>query len=53
VSTPEQSGEEPDREPVCDAVCPVCGAALVHERCKVVCRSEACVYRIVFNCSEF
>jgi hypothetical protein len=34
-------------------VCPVCGAALVQESCKVVCRSERCVYRIVFNCSEF
>ncbi|HMO50936.1 MAG TPA: hypothetical protein PKE26_06605 [Kiritimatiellia bacterium] len=35
------------------AVCPVCGAALVSEKCKLVCRSEACVYRIVFNCAEF
>jgi hypothetical protein len=23
------------------------------ERCKLVCRSRQCVYRIVFNCSEF
>lgn len=36
-----------------DAVCPVCGAALVSEKCKVVCRSALCGYRIVFNCSEF
>lgn len=36
-----------------DSTCPVCGAALVHEKCKVVCRSDRCVYRIVFNCSEF
>lgn len=34
-------------------VCPVCGAALVQEKCKVVCRSRTCVYRIIYNCSEF
>lgn len=36
-----------------DLRCPVCGGVLQHEKCKLVCRSEACVYRIVFNCSEF
>ncbi len=36
-----------------DAVCPVCGARLTQEKCKVVCRSATCGYRIVFNCSEF
>lgn len=36
-----------------DAVCPVCGARLTQEKCKVVCRSAKCGYRIVFNCSEF
>lgn len=36
-----------------DTVCPVCGASLVSEKCKVVCRSATCGYRIVFNCSEF
>ena len=36
-----------------DSVCPVCGAALISEKCKVVCRSAKCGYRIVFNCSEF
>jgi len=36
-----------------DTVCPVCGASLVSEKCKVVCRSAKCGYRIVFNCSEF
>lgn len=36
-----------------DCVCPVCGAELVQEKCKVVCRSECCVYRLIFNCSEF
>ena len=45
------------REPVAagdaDSVCPVCGAPLTQEKCKVVCRSAVCGYRIVFNCSEF
>jgi 8-amino-7-oxononanoate synthase len=36
-----------------DSVCPVCGAPLTSEKCKVVCRSAVCGYRIVFNCSEF
>ena len=36
-----------------DTVCPVCGAALISEKCKVVCRSAKCGYRIVFDCSEF
>ena len=36
-----------------DEVCPVCGAPLIHEKCKVVCRSERCVYRIIYNCAEF
>lgn len=35
------------------SVCPVCGGSLIHEKCKVVCRSEICVYRIIYNCSEF
>ncbi|HMP74836.1 MAG TPA: hypothetical protein PKE12_00935 [Kiritimatiellia bacterium] len=34
-------------------VCPVCGGPLEHQKCKVVCRSSVCVYRIVFNCAEF
>jgi len=36
-----------------DSVCPVCGGPLTQEKCKVVCRSTVCGYRIVFNCSEF
>ncbi len=36
-----------------ETYCPVCGAKLIAEKCKVVCRSELCVYRLVFNCSEF
>lgn len=44
-------GTTPPANP--DTVCPVCGAPLVSEKCKVVCRSAVCGYRIVFNCSEF
>lgn len=36
-----------------ETVCPVCGERLREEKCKVVCRSRTCVYRIVFNCAEF
>jgi|GEM_PF-1979818 len=36
-----------------DSYCPVCGATLHHEKCKVVCRSPQCTYRIIFNCAEF
>ena len=36
-----------------DQHCPVCGAVLLQEKCKVVCRSPQCTYRIIFNCSEF
>ncbi len=41
----EQTTEQP--------VCPVCGEKLIQEKCKVVCRSNTCVYRIIYNCSEF
>lgn len=34
-------------------VCPVCGHEPVQEKCKVICRSSVCVYRIIMNCSEF
>lgn len=50
----DQSRDEGDEEQrAVGEVCPVCGAQLVHEKCKVVCRSERCVYRIVYNCAEF
>ncbi len=49
-STPEPREDEPID---LDSVCPVCGAKLISEKCKVVCRSERCGYRIVFNCAEF
>ena len=34
-------------------VCPVCGAAVVQEKCKLICRSDVCRGRVVMNCSEF
>ncbi len=39
--------------PTLENICPVCGAETIQEKCKVVCRSETCVYRLIYNCSEF
>jgi hypothetical protein len=51
---PKTSPEEkPEAEEQADRHCPVCGATLLQEKCKVVCRSPKCTYRIIFNCSEF
>jgi len=36
-----------------DSVCPVCGEAVRNEKCKVVCRSSRCGYRIILTCAEF
>jgi hypothetical protein len=33
--------------------CPVCGAATVPEKCKVICKSDICRGRVVYNCTEF
>jgi len=55
-SSPPNPGHEVGRPRDAGAsgdVCPVCGASLFHEKCKVVCRSERCVYRIIYNCAEF
>lgn len=48
----EPTPEEPDPSSAMN-LCPVCGQPLVHEKCKVVCRSSTCVYRIIYNCAEF
>jgi len=51
---PELKGFPSESEPKNpDSHCPVCGATLHHEKCKVVCRSPQCTYRIIFNCAEF
>jgi hypothetical protein len=34
-------------------ICPVCGEKTVQEKCKIICRSETCRGRVIFNCSEF
>jgi hypothetical protein len=52
-SPPQEAAPEPKPESQTDQHCPVCGATLIQEKCKVVCRSPRCVYRIIFNCSEF
>jgi hypothetical protein len=54
-STSESSAPHPrnDEPAGPDSVCPVCGAKLISEKCKVVCRSERYGYRLVFNCAEF
>jgi hypothetical protein len=37
-----------------DAIaCPVCGVATVQEKCKVICKSDFCRGRVVYNCAEF
>ena len=33
--------------------CPVCGAATVREKCKVICKSDLCRGRVVYSCAEF
>jgi hypothetical protein len=34
-------------------ICPVCGGVAVQEKCKMICRSDICRGRVVYNCSEF
>jgi hypothetical protein len=34
-------------------VCPVCGAATVQAKCKVICKSDVCRGRVIYNCAEF
>jgi uncharacterized Zn finger protein (UPF0148 family) len=53
LTPPPAKADEMQVETQPDSHCPVCGAALIQEKCKVVCRSPRCTYRIVFNCSEF
>jgi NAD-dependent DNA ligase len=48
-----ETHQESERKQDDPNICPVCGSKLVQEKCKVVCRSKTCVYRIIYNCSEF
>ena len=47
--TPPQNTEDTS----VNSLCPVCGGKLISEKCKVICRSDRCRYRIIFNCAEF
>src|SRR5687767_3209028 len=62
VLSTQSSEPDPEIAPPADArgpagssaiLCPVCGAATVQEKCKVVCKSEICRGRIIMNCAEF
>ena len=53
----EESQDQAEATKVGDAgnaiACPVCGAATVQEKCKVICKSDLCRGRVVYNCAEF
>lgn len=50
----QDQGEAMKAEDVRNAIaCPVCGAATVQEKCKVICKSDLCRGRVVYNCAEF
>jgi hypothetical protein len=52
--TDEPEKAEPVSEQTDDnVICPVCGAPVVQEKCKLICRSEVCRGRVIMNCSEF
>ena len=54
LNEPSQEPDEITRPVSTDAiVCPVCGAVAVQERCKVICKSDLCRGRIIYNCAEF
>jgi hypothetical protein len=46
--------EEVKVERTSDSIaCPVCGAATVQEKCKIICKSDLCRGRVIYNCAEF
>ena len=49
----EKNPSKENKESKSGMICPVCGESLIQEKCKIVCKSEICVYRIIYNCSEF
>jgi len=54
TDNPSASKSEAEvQESEAEVVCPVCGAAAVQEKCKMICRSDICRGRVVMNCSEF
>lgn len=50
-----QEGDGTARDAADDAAstCPACGEPVRQEKCKIVCRSERCIFRIIYTCSEF
>jgi hypothetical protein len=52
VSDDENSAKQRDLNDNAVA-CPVCGSATVQEKCKVICKSDHCRGRVVYNCAEF
>ena len=49
----KENADRPPETNTSNIVCPVCGAAVVQEKCKLICRSDICRGRVVMNCSEF
>jgi hypothetical protein len=50
----QDQAEAPKAEEAGDAItCPVCGSPTVQEKCKVICKSDLCRGRIIYNCAEF
>ena len=45
--------QQPETDENPDRYCPVCREPVVQEKCKVVCRSQRCTYRIIYTCAEF
>jgi hypothetical protein len=48
--TPTEKIPPADKDAI---MCPICGQETVREKCKVICRSEQCRGRVIYNCSEF
>lgn len=54
IKDTSQDPGETARVEASDAIaCPVCGAATVQEKCKVICKSDVCRGRVIYNCAEF
>ena len=49
----EQNQQPSQEENYPDRYCPVCREPVIQEKCKVVCRSQRCTYRIIYTCAEF
>jgi hypothetical protein len=50
----QDQDEAMEAEDVNNAIaCPVCGASTIQEKCKVICKSDLCRGRVVYNCAEF